>query len=82
MSDTGKSERAAFNALIRDIAAMLTLGASGTTLALTGHDQVAGTVFGALAMYLVPSSANVPRAALAMVGAIGGTLIGAAVGGV
>lgn len=68
------------NALIRDVAAMLTLAASGTALALTDHDQVAGTIFGALAMYLVPSNPRIPRAMLAVVGAVGGALIGPAIG--
>lgn len=81
MTDIGKAETPTpdpgdWQRLIRDVAAMITLAASGVTMALTGHDQVAGTVFGGLLMYLVPSSARVPRGMLALVGATAGSLLG------
>lgn len=67
--------------LIKDIAAMITLAASGVYLASSGHEQTAGTVFGGLLMYLVPSSTRIPRAAVGIGGAVVGGLLAAGMQG-
>jgi hypothetical protein len=73
MSD--KHEQQSWISLTRDIAAMITLGAAGVTLALTGHENTASTVFGGLLMYLVPTSSRLPRAAVGLAGAVVGSLL-------
>lgn len=61
---------------VKEIVAIIALSASGVALAYGGFEQVAGTVFGALAMMIVPGNPPVPRSAMMLLGAMGGALVG------